>query len=32
MADKSNIGDRMKAYEKVSKSVLMKRTPVAVRL
>lgn len=30
--DKSNIGDRMKAYEVVSKGRLMKRTPVAIRL
>lgn len=32
MADRSDIGNRMKAYEKVSKSVLMKRTPVVIRL
>lgn len=30
--DNSNIGDRMKTYEKVPQNKLMKRTPVAVRL
>lgn len=28
----SNLSSRMKNYEKVSKNVLMKRIPVAVRL
>ena len=30
--DRSSLGDRMKSYEKVSKTVLIKRMPVAIRL
>lgn len=30
--DKSNLAKRMKKYESVSQTVLMNRTPVAVRL
>lgn len=30
--DRSDLANRMKSYEKVSKTVLMKRMPVAVRL
>jgi len=32
MTDKSGLGDRMKKYEKVSKTKLMRRTPVIIRL
>lgn len=30
--DGSDLANRMKNYEKVSKTVLMRRTPVAIRL
>ena len=30
--DRSDLANRMKQYEFVSKTVLMKRTPVAIRL
>lgn len=30
--DRSDLANRMKTYEKVSKTVLMRRTPVAIRL
>ena len=30
--DRSDLANRMKNYEKVSKTVLMNRTPVAIRL
>lgn len=30
--DRSDLTNRMKSYEKVSKTVLMKRMPVAIRL
>ena len=30
--DRSNLTNRMKKYESVSKTVLMNRTPVAIRL
>lgn len=30
--DRSNLANRMKNYESVSKTVLMKKVPVAVRL
>lgn len=30
--DRSDLANRMKGYEKVSKTVLMKRMPVAIRL
>ena len=30
--DRSDLANRMKNYEKVSKTVLMKRMPVAIRL
>lgn len=30
--DKSDLASRMKNYEKVSKTILMKRMPVAIRL
>lgn len=30
--DRSDLASRMKNYEAVSKNVLMKRTPVAIRL
>lgn len=30
--DKSDLANRMKNYEKVSKTILMKRMPVAIRL
>ena len=32
MADKSDIGNRMKEYEEVAKTRLTKRTPVAIRI
>jgi len=32
MTDKASLGDRMKGYEAVSQSVLMKRTPVIIRV
>lgn len=30
--DRSDLANRMKSYEKVSRTVLMKRMPVAIRL
>lgn len=30
--DRSDLANRMKNYEKVSKNILMKRMPVAIRL
>lgn len=30
--DRSDLANRMKDYEKVSKTILMKRVPIAIRL